>query len=171
MSVTITENFLGLDEFKQVETIKTSYLFPWYYQDEIIKSGEHPFEALECGEKYNWQFTHLFYDNDKVNSDYFKILSPIIEKMSIRSLVRIKANCMPGTEKPILHGSHVDFDYEGCITSIFYIDTNNGYTQFKTGEKVGSVANRFVTFPALTYHSGVSCTDEPVRMVINFNYF
>lgn len=171
MSVTITENFLGPDEFKQIETIKTSLVFPWYYQNYIIKSGEHTFETLECEEKYNWQFTHIFYIYDKVNSEHFKILSPIIEKMSIRSLVRIKANCMPGTEKHILHGNHIDFDDERCMTSIFYIDTNNGYTQFKTGEEVGSVANRLVTFPALTYHSGVSCTDAQVRTVINFNYF
>ncbi len=57
------------------------------------------------------------------------------------------------------------------ITSILYINTNNGYTRFETGEVVESVENRLVTFPANLKHTGTSCTDEKVRVVVNFNYF
>ena len=56
-------------------------------------------------------------------------------------------------------------------TSIFYINTNNGYTKFENGEKVESVANRMVTFSTNLKHTGTSCTDERTRVVINFNYF
>ena len=37
--------------------------------------------------------------------------------------------------------------------------------------KVKSVANRLVTFPAGLRHRGTSCTDEKIRVVINFDYF
>ena len=165
------DNFLEPDEFEEIRALMTSDTFPWYYNDHIIREGSQSYETLECDVKNNWQFIHLFYSGDKINSDYFEILRPIITKIDLKALVRIKANCVAITEKSISHGTHVDFFYRGCFTSILYVNTNNGFTQFKSGEKVGSVANRLVTFPSNTYHSGVSCTDEQVRMVINFNYF
>ena len=56
-------------------------------------------------------------------------------------------------------------------TSIFYMNTNNGYTEFENGAKVESVENRMVVFPAEMKHRGTSCTDKKIRVVINFNYF
>ena len=56
------------------------------------------------------------------------------------------------------------------ITSILYLNTNNGYTEFEDGTKVESVANRFISFPIETKHRGTSCTDKKIRVVINFNY-
>ena len=171
MKAKVVEDFLEPDEFEKISTLMSSQTFPWYYNNHVIRPGPQPFESLECEKKDNWQFIHLFYSGARINSDYFEVLLPIVNKLRVKALVRIKANCVARTEKPVLHGHHVDFDYEGCTTSILYVNTNNGFTQFKNGEKVGSVANRLVTFPSPTYHSGVSCTDEQVRMVINFNYF
>jgi len=171
MDIKVVDDFLEKEEFEKISTLMSRDTFPWYYNDHIIRPGPQPFESLECEKKDNWQFIHLFYLENRVNSDYFESLLPAIEKMGARALVRIKANCGARTEEPVLHGHHVDFDYEGGTTSVLYVNTNNGYTQFKTGETVGSFANRLVTFPSSTYHSGVSCTDEQVRMVINFNYF
>ena len=57
------------------------------------------------------------------------------------------------------------------MTSIFYVNTNDGYTKFKDGTKVKSIANRMLTFPANMKHCGTSCTNERRRIVINFNYF
>ena len=39
------------------------------------------------------------------------------------------------------------------------------------GTKVESIANRMITFPSNMKHTGTSCTDEKIRVVINFNYF
>jgi hypothetical protein len=172
MEIKVVDDFLEPDEFEKIETLISGLMFPWYLS-EVIRpvSSFGPIVSLECEKKDNWQFIHLFYSDDRVNSDYFKVLLPILVKIVPRSLVRIKANCVSRTEKSVLHGYHPDFDYKECTTAIFYVNTNNGFTQFKNGEKVLSVANRLVTFPSPTYHSGVSCTDEQVRMVINFNYF
>ena len=54
---------------------------------------------------------------------------------------------------------------------IFYLNTNNGYTEFEDGSKVESVANRFVSFTGDLIHRGVSQTDTKARVVINLNYF
>ena len=50
-----------------------------------------------------------------------------------------------------------------------YINTNNGYTLFKSGEKIDSVANRLLIFDGLKEHSTVVQTDTPARYIINFN--
>ena len=55
-------------------------------------------------------------------------------------------------------------------TSVFYINTTNGWTQFKNGDKVKSVSNRIVTFDSNLIHQGVTTTDEKRKVVINFNY-
>ena len=60
---------------------------------------------------------------------------------------------------------------DNAKTSLLYINTNNGYTEFETGEKVSSVANRLVTFPNNLYHTGTTNTcDEPFRCVVNIDW-
>ena len=61
-------------------------------------------------------------------------------------------------------------EFDGLKTSIFYINSNDGYTEFEDGTKVESVANRLVTFPHHMKHRGTTCTNQPFRLVINFNY-
>ena len=56
-------------------------------------------------------------------------------------------------------------------TGIYYVNGNDGYTEFETGDKVKSVANRFVKFPSDIKHRGVSQVDTKVRCVLNLNYF
>ena len=66
---------------------------------------------------------------------------------------------------------HVDNIHDGSFTSILYFNTCNGWTEFMEGPKVRTIENRLVTFPTCYYHSGVTCTDQESRVVINFNYF
>ena len=53
---------------------------------------------------------------------------------------------------------------------ILYMNTNNGFTKFEDGTVIESVANRFVTFPNHTEHTGTTTSDSDYRLVINFNY-
>ena len=46
----------------------------------------------------------------------------------------------------------------------------DGYTEFEDGTKVFSKENRFVTFPTKMRHTGTTCTNNHIRLVINFNY-
>ena len=58
-----------------------------------------------------------------------------------------------------------------CFTSILYLNTNDGYTEFENGTKIESIENRLITFPLSYRHTGTTCTNNPFRVVINFNYF
>ena len=84
--------------------------------------------------------------------------------------MRVKANLNPRAENIDLGKFHRDVKYD-CHTAIYYVNTNNGYTEFENGDRVESVENRMVIFKSDTMHTGKSCTDENVRVLINFNYF
>ena len=66
-------------------------------------------------------------------------------------------------------GYHID-GYDCSHTSIYYVNTNNGYTKFKKGGKVKSVENRMVIFDSDDWHQGFTCTDQQRRVLINFNF-
>jgi len=154
--------------------------FPWYYTENIEVTEE---------EKNTFQFIHNFFYANKPRSHFFGEFESIFEKVYNQGiLARVKANLLTRTPKIIENTFHTDFDIIGATgatkyshtplsdnvkqisTSILYVNTNNGYTKFEDGTKVESVANRLVTFPANMKHKGTSCTDEKVRVVINFNY-
>ena len=50
------------------------------------------------------------------------------------------------------------------------MNTNDGYTFFKNGKKIESVANRLIVFNNDMWHGGTSCTDAHERIVINLNF-
>ena len=127
-------------------------------------------------ESKTFMFYHMF-QNAIPCSPYFEKITPLLVKINPISLLRIKANLLTRTPNIIENTFHVDGAgypeerLKQLTTSIFYVNTNNGYTKFEDGTKVESIANRMVTFPSNMKHKGTSCTDERTRVVINFNYF
>ena len=115
------------------------------------------------------QFCHVLYAHFAPCSHIWSVLEPIHPVMKPHAYLRVKANLQPKAEKIIQNNFHIDF--ANCITSIFYLNSNNGYTLFEDGTKIDSVANRLITFDSNLKHTGTTCTDQPTRMVINFNYF
>ena len=89
------------------------------------------------------------------------------------ALINVKGKLYPKTKEIKEHGFDADFDYKhkNCMTSIIYINTNNGFTKFKNGKIVESIRNRLVTFPVNLKHTGSTCTDEEYRCIINLNYY
>ena len=70
----------------------------------------------------------------------------------------------------IKHDFHKDNSSKNLISSILYINSNNGYTEFEGGKKINSKANRLITFKSNISHRGTTCTDEKFRMVLNLVY-
>ena len=146
----------------------TSEKFPWCYGAKVLTP-----EDTSCDELDNFQFCNMMYDRMMpISRDEFNLVTPIINRSELRivSLLRIKANLLPRRDRIIKHGLHVDVEFP-CTTAIYYANTCNGYTEFEDGTIVESVKNRFVTFPSTMKHTGTTCTDAKVRIVINFNYF
>jgi hypothetical protein len=102
-----------------------------------------------------------------------EIIWPLTRKIKPIAWLRIKANLNPWFPEQKQNSFHTDVTGMGDIpfwTSIFYMNTNNGYTLFEDGTKVGSVGNRLVTFPGTMRHTGCCCTDQKCRVLINLNY-
>ena len=162
----IEDNFLDQEEFIKLQTFMMDGGFAWHYNDGIDDE-----RILN-----KFQFIHMFYSCSMPVSPFLEKMQPIFDKIQSISLFRIKANLLTKTPTIVENEFHVDIDkmpeerLKQWTNSILYMNTNNGYTKFEDGTKVESVANRMVTFPADTKHTGTSCTDERTRVVINFNY-
>ena len=169
----IKDNYLPFDDYIKLSKSLLGESFPWFYSPWVVD----PEDRYEKNELDHYQLYHLFYDNAQepyVQSGYlFETLKPLLQVIGcdIRALVRIKANNMLRRSRIIKHGYHVDYPWDDCTTSIYYVNTNDGYTEFEDGTKVESVANRLITFPSSMKHTGTTCTDSKNRVVINFNYF
>ena len=163
----IHDDVLESSDFKHLEDIFCGgrSTFPWHYTQVVDPSDDG-----SCEEVYNFQLAHVFYMEERPYQ-WFDLVIPILKKLEVRSLIRIKANLLVRNSKIIQHGFHTDNTFNEATTAIYYVNSNNGYTEFEDGTKVESVANRLVTFPSSVKHSGTTCTNSPTRIVINFNYF
>jgi hypothetical protein len=166
MKYQITDNFIDYQEFKKIQEVLLTANFPWYLNSNKVQKNS------VVSDLYNFQFTHTFFDEYKIQSNFLYLLDPLLLKINPSAIVRIKANLQTVTDETIVYDMHTDVnDFDG-ETAIFYINTNNGYTLLKdNNNKIESIENRLLTFPAETMHTGTSCTDQRVRCVINLNYY
>ena len=178
--IKIEDDYLTSYELKQVQDL----FAPTGPENKIQnKIGNIPWILSSVTEgSYDYQLTNVFYRSpdaeigpEPVSSLQNNFLFPIFfAKMDPTCLLRVKGNLQMRTSEIKENGFHWDYPadkYAGAKTSIFYINSNDGYTEFKDGTRIESVANRLVTFPLHMEHRGTTCTDKPFRMVINFNYF
>ena len=166
--IDVYDNFLPDYYFKQLQSRLLGEYMPWFHNEYII--DEH------IGKNKTSQFMHVFYHiRPEYNgeTDCYSLvrdsLNLIRQKLNVTKLYRIKANLRPRSFFNRSSGYHTD-PYDCSHTSIYYINTNNGYTKFKNGRKIKSVENRMVVFPSNLEHQGYTCSDKLKRVVINFNY-
>jgi len=159
----IKDNYLSVEEHLILKTIMESDTFPWYYNHYKV------FKVNSNKKLFEYQLVHIFYLENKVNSDFFSELNPIIKKLKPLSLVRIKANLNPIAHNLIEFSEHQDQGFK-CKAAIYYLNDNDGYTMIGKN-KVESKANRMVLFDADKKHYGTNSTNCNNRMLINFNYF
>ena len=159
MNYELIDNFLGPEDLKKIQDLFLGSKIAWNCINGIVLPGDGDF-----------QFVHVLYTNYAPVSPFFNDLSPIWKKLDPVSIVRCKANLNMKTPEHVESAFHRDVD--NCITAIYYVNTNNGYTEFESnGMKVNSVENRLVIFDSNEKHREVTTTDTPRRSVINFNYF
>lgn len=165
--IEIYDNYLPDDYFKYLKgmLLNSDANFSWNYSDFVVDENNKDVNEF--------QFAHIFYQHNVPVSPFFNELAIIFQKLNPLTLIKVKANLLPKTTNHIEHGMHVDIVGSNCQnlrTSILYINTNNGYTLFEDNTKINSVENRMVIFPTHMRHTGATCTDEKIRVVINFNF-
>ena len=165
----VIDDFISPSDHEQLEKWALGTSVRWKYNRfKVYKGDDQP------------QFTHRCFEPQRFPiaiEPSMKRLDPILYKLTLDPfyldlLVRIKLNLTLATPEIITTPYHTDT----CLfnkTAIYYINSNNGYTIFEDGTKVGSKANRIVIFDAQTEHAGTTHTDEDIqsRCVVNINYF
>ena len=173
MDVKIIDNFLPEEEFEGLQnSIINNDNFPLYIQHSVAYESNNE----EWKKKYwNWYATHIVYDNDQiVSQDAFPAIQnlfvPRIKKVHpLRSLMRIKINFYPYTDRVREHPPHVDYDFDH-YGAIFSLNTCNGFTRLKDGSKIDSVENRFFIFDSSQFHNSSTTSNAQSRYNINFNF-
>ena len=164
----IIDDLLSYQDWSNLKTILSGHAFDWYFSDVI-----YDYELGSSDDDLdNWQFCHCLYKDHFPQSTRYDLLTPFLnnDKIIINSLVKAKINNQPRSHSIIKQGFHVDVDFK-CTTGIYYVNSNDGYTEFEDGTKVESKSNRFVTFNSDVRHTGTTCTNKKQRLVININYF
>lgn len=161
----IIDNLLEKDQLNLIKTTMLSGDFGWFFNKVANANSKDT--------NFSSYFIHTFYKNDngygEVNSPYFNIIKPILKHLEFKSIIRIKGNLFPNVGKKYVHGFHVDQHYKHK-GAIFYLNTNNGETLLPDNVKIDSVENRLLLFDSSLSHSSVSCTNDKIRVNINFNY-
>ena len=168
----VYDNFLNSRDSSAIASALEHSEFPWYWNSYITREEEL---------KTFGQFTHTLYKQNRgIISEWhntftgsvmngIEILYPDKNILLLRS--KMNLNLMRDINEPIGE-YHTDWTFPGSIhrTAIYYCNTNNGFTEFETGEKFNSEFNRLVIFDGRIKHMGYTCTDQQTRVVLNVNY-
>ena len=157
--IEIIDNFLPEEEFQSIQSLMLGSQFYWFYQKGRTADDDGLYLML-----------HMFYQPEVgENSDYLPMWNTFMNKVEAKKCMRIKANLTFKT--PTIETGPFHTDYEDMKTATFYINTNNGYTEFESGVRVSSVANRVCIFDSNLEHRGTTHTEGGhQRVVVNFNY-
>ena len=156
------EKFLHDDDFYPLRDRLLSDYFNWFHREKQVAWDTQPFIDY---------FTHSIYNNHEITSDYYHLIIPFLKKMNVRAIISIRVNLVTMKHERVVSDFHIDYEYKDSKTAIYYLNTNNGYTEFEDGTKINCDENKLVVFNSQIKHRLASQTDKTKRVVINFNYF
>jgi len=167
VNINIDDDYLAEDYFNNLVEEFSVNTTPYYICDGISHKKDG-----------HLQFTHIIYCEGKIASpEYFDTLKLYFNKLEVDKLIFCKVNLIPKTETLIEHEWHIDINEiteeqkKYAKTSVFYLNSTNGYTIFKDGIKVPSKANRHVMFPNHYEHASTTNTCSALyRLTLVTNY-
>ena len=167
MELNIIDDFLSHEDHRQLKNlIVFNQNFPLHFQREVSGDKKHR-------ENWDWYATHTLYYQDHSCSPYTNDICnyfiPKFMKMDIfKSLMRIRVNFYPYTNRVKEHSPHVDYKFSHHA-AIYCLNTCDGFTRIGR-EKVKSVANRMYFFDGSVEHNSSTTSDDCGRYNLNFNF-
>ena len=158
MNYKVIDNFLDEKYFNSLVSLLED--IPWFFQPEVVAG---------IPENKIFLLYHLFYAQNAPTGTNYEILFPLLQKLGVNCLMRIKANLYPNTEKLHEHPMHRDFEFSNT-SALLSLNTCDGYTKLKDGTKIDSIANRMVIFDSGEEHCSTTTTNVSARYNININY-
>jgi len=162
----VIDNFLDKHVANRIHDVVHCTDFPYYFHDHIAHGKEE--QSLD-----RFQFVHALKSNKykTTSSFYDQLCLPIADKLEINfnDVLRCKVNLSMVSKEPYKSGFHIDNDGPHQV-AIYYVNTNNGYTELITGEQIQCVKNRLLIFDGMIEHRAVKQTNTKTRVNININY-
>jgi hypothetical protein len=168
----IIDDFLPKEIYQQILTEINGLNFGWFYRDYSSVDNDNIS-----------QFVHTFYVDDKVNSDFFDLVIPIMTMFELKTnykvkrLHRAKANLLlntPYKENDLKKAIHQDVTNQSGISLLYYVEDSDGdtivynETKEKKVNQVPPKANRAFIFKADQWHNATPPKEHRTRKVINF---
>ena len=193
----IIDNLLPTPIFRDILDCISSNIFPWYHHNEVAYTGswgewademelttshldqellkkmqeEFSVPLTEEQKEYNHHLIHKVYQDYKMlaNNATWDKIQPIISKLDIKALIRIKINYYPKTHKLIHHPYHIDYAYKHK-GAVFYLNENDGLTVLEDGTEIKSIPNRMLLLDTSKPHHSTTTTNADRRLVMNINW-
>jgi len=155
MKYKVIDNFLPSGYFKDIKNILMSNNFACIKDD-----------------KSDLSFYNVIYGADRPLSNFDDKLLEFKKELSLTSSIKIRADMYPRTPKFKRHFWVNEFDvsHKGAL---FFINTNDGVTILETQNgkvEIDSVENRILIYDPTQLFAITTCTNQKVRVTLNFNY-
>ena len=156
------KKFLAPDVFEKIKNLVMDQDFPWRRRDHMTPNPDD-----------KMYFTYNFYNHMKSFSEFYEpYIIPILKKLQAEAPIQVRANL---TISELFKTSHWHRDYSfECKTAILYLNDCDGGTNLKIDNKIIFIkadANKMLVFDTPILHRALTSKKEPVRYIINFNYF
>jgi hypothetical protein len=173
----IIKNILPNYLKEEIYSLFMGCYMPWFWNDTATASKDE----IDSDEE-TFQFIHLFYSENKILSDKYNLVLPILwffEKetnIKIKNIIRIKANLNTRylmTDKDKLDAIHKDSPNENFLSIIYYVNDSDGDTLIydekgNVAHTITPQANSLIYFKSNTEHAGIFPLINKKRIVINF---
>jgi len=166
----VIDDFLSEELWSGLHDITQSIDFAWYFSSEVAL----PLAETVGTDLDQFYFIHNFVHDRIFYSKYSNLfLLPITEKLFKKNdfiIERAKCNLFTRQTSNYKHGLHVDLNTRDTLNAIYYINTNNGPTEFEDGTQIKSIKNRLLLFNNNIKHRSVNQTDTKTRINLNINF-
>ena len=163
MEYQIHKNFLAPDSFEKIKDLIMNEEFPWRRRDRMARIGD----------KDGMYFTYCFYNSFMPQSEFYEpYIIPILKKLQAKAPIQIRSNMFISTMFKASNW-HRDYDFK-CKTAILYLKDCDGGTELKINNKIIFIkadSNKILVFDTPILHRAITSKKEPIRYIINFNYF
>ena len=169
MKYQIYKKFLPTDFFEKIKNLITDQNFPWRKRNTMTYGTG----LSDSNLKDNMYFTYNFYNTMIPSSEFYEpFIIPILKKLETKAPLQIRANMFISSLFKA-SGWHTDYTFK-CKTAILYLNECDGGTELKINNKITFIKadpNKMLIFDTSVLHRAVTSKKEPIRYVINFNYF
>lgn len=187
----IDKEFLSIEEIKYLQNVmyeEPKWNFPWIFNKSTnIKTDSYA--IIDRNDVVDsLQFVHMAMFNKQKKSPFADNCISILNKFAVKNnitvkdVVRIKANMILKNGNKGIHYPHVDADKDHLVF-LYYVNDSDGDTIFFNEKYNGSKINdlsimtsispesgKAVVFDGLTYHASSNPINSDFRCVINIDF-